>query len=257
VLSSDSFYDLHDSADRVKWTLQLSRDEYASLEQALDVLVGEPALDLVEEMERSIEPLPRAVRVASEAKVLAPVEGLTFEGLVTAAVDKRRDQRTGLLGDLRVAKAAAPTNRQQLHQIDVLNAAYYPSASMGERAIDFTIRNGSDRTLDGLLLDCRLIDTTLRLTRERGTCRVSFDGGLAPGMAARATAAVAWESIQRLGWIVEARPIRAYGVDGQALWKVPSELDPREAGRIANLQSQIAAVDDDLRSLRVARIASR
>jgi hypothetical protein len=257
VLSSASLYDLHDSADRVKSTLQLSSDEFASLQHALDVMVGEPARELVEEMESSSATIPAAERRASEAKVLAPIDGMTFEALVTAATEKRIDERTGLLGDLRLEQVAAPTSRRQLHRIDVVRAAYWSSVATGERAVDFTIRNGSDRAIDALLLDCRLIDTTRRATRERGTCRIEFDGGLMPGMAATASAPVSWESRQRLGWIVEARPIRAYGAGGEALWEVPSEHDPREAGRIAQLQSRIAEVDSDLRTLRVDRIVAR
>ena len=76
-------------------------------------------------------------------------------------------------------------------------------------------------------------------------------------MAATASAPVSWESRQRLGWTVEARPIRAYGAGGVELWEVPSELNPREVGKIARIQSQIAMVDDDLRSLRVDRVWAR
>ncbi len=158
VLNADSLYDLHDSADRVKWSLQLSPEEFASLEQALDVLVGDDARRLVQALE-TIEdqrrPLPPSVRLAVESRVLAPVEGLSFEGLVTAAVDKAVDRRTGLLGDLRAEKAAMQSSRRQLQKIEVVSADYWSSVATGEHEIDFTIRNGSEQTIAGLVLDCR------------------------------------------------------------------------------------------------------
>lgn len=258
VLDAASLYDLHDSADRVKLRRELSPGEFAALEEALDVLVGDDARRLMEKMERievSSRPLPAAVRLAAEARVLAPVDGLTFEGLVTAAVDKTRDRRTGLLGDLRSEKAAAPKSRRELEKIDVVSAAYWRSVTTGERAIDFTIRNGSEQPLYALVLDCRLIDTHRRQTREHGTCRVEFEGGLAPGSATAVTAPVAWEARQLLGWTVDARPIRAYDAAGDALWEVASELDPHQGGHIAELESEIADLDQDLESLGVDRMA--
>ena len=260
VLNADSLDDLHDSADRVKWSLQLSPDEFASLEQALDVLVGDDARRLVqalETMEAQRRPLPPSVRVAVESRVLAPVEGLSFEGLVTAAVDKAVDRRTGLLGDLRAEKAAVQSSRRQLQKIEVVSADYWSSIATGEHEIDFTIRNGSEQTIAGLVLDCRLIDTTRRQTRERGTCRVDFSADLPAGLSATAAAPVAWETRQRLGWVVEARPIRAFGPDGDTLWEVSSEFDPRVGGRLAEIENSIADLDHDLEALRVDRLALR
>jgi hypothetical protein len=219
VLNADSLYDLHDSADRVKWSLQLSPDEFASLEQALEVLVGDDArrlMQALETMEGHSKPLPASVRLAAESRVLAPIEGLSFEDLVTAAVDKTVDRRTALLGDLR-----------------------------------------AEKQLSALLLDCRLIDSTRRQTRERGTCRVDFPADLLAGTSATATAPVAWETRQRLGWVVEARPIKAYGPDGDMLWEVSSEIDPRAGGRLAEIENSIADLDHDLQALRVDRLALR
>jgi hypothetical protein len=260
VLSADSLGDLHDSADRVKWSLQLSPGEFASLEQALDVLVGDDARRLVqamETMEARSKPLPPSVRLAVESRVLAPVEGLSFEGVVTAAVDRTVDRRTGLLGDLRAEKAAVLSSRRQLQKVEVVSANYWSSVATGEHAIDFTIRNGSDQAISSLVLDCRLIDTSRRQTRERGTCRVDFSSDLPAGVSATAVAPVAWETRQRLGWLVEARPIRAYGPDGDALWEVPSELDPRAGGRLAEIEKSIADLDHDLEALRVERLTLR
>lgn len=260
VLSADSLGDLHDSADRVKWSLQLSPGEFASLEQALDIMVGDDArrmMQAMETMEARSKPLPASVRLAVESRVLAPVEGLSFEGLVTAAVDKTRDRRTGLLGDLRAEKAAALVSRRHLQQIDVVSANYWSSVATGEREVDFTIHNGSEQPLSAVVLDCRLIDTTRRQTRERGTCRVDFSGDLPAGLSATATARVAWETRQRLGWVVEARPIQAYGAGGDSLWEVGSELDPRAGGRLAEIEKSLADLDSDLESLRPARSALR
>jgi hypothetical protein len=253
VLNADSLDDLHDSADRVKWSLRLSPDEFASLEQALDVLVGDDARRVVqalETMEAQRRPLPPAVRLAVESRVLAPVEGMSFEGLVTAAVDKAVERRTGLLGDLRAEKAAMQSSRRQLQKIEVVSASYWSSVATGEHEIDFTIRNGSEQTIAGLVLDCRLIDTVRRQTRERGSCRVDFSADLPAGLSAMASAPVAWEARQRLGWVVEARPIRAFGPDGDTLWEVSSEFDPR-AGRLAETEDSIADLDDTLEALRV------
>jgi hypothetical protein len=254
VLNAASLYDLHDSADYVKSSLQLSREEFASLEHALDVLVGDDARRLMERVEKSRRPVPAAVRLAAEARVLAPIDGMTYPGLVTAAVEKTTDRRTGLLGDLRTEKAAAVRSRSELQKIEVVRAVYWSSVATGERAVDFVIDNGSGQPLSGLLLDCRLIDT-VRRQRERGTCRVEFQGGLASGLTAAASAPVGWESRQRLGWVVEARPIRAYGPTGDALWEVASEDDPREAGRVAELEGRIADLDHDLQSLQVEPFA--
>jgi hypothetical protein len=249
VLSAASLYDLHDSADRVRIRLDLSKEEFAVLDHALDVMVGDQARRLMERLDAVPRRLPAPIRLAAEARVLAPVEGLTYEGLVTAAVDKTRDRRTGLLGDLRYERAAAPTSRRELQRIEVVEASYWSRVVTGERGVDFTVRNDTEEMVTALLLDCRLIDTDRRQTRERGTCRIDFDQALAPGSAATATAAVSWEARQRLGWVVEARPIRAYGAGGEELWEVASELDSRECGRLAQLESRIAELDSDLESL--------
>jgi hypothetical protein len=260
VLSADSLDDLHDSADRVKWSLQLSPDEFASLEQALDVLVGDDARRLeraVETLESAARPLPPPVRLAAESRILAPVEGMSYERLVTAAVDKTQDKRAGLLGDLRVEKVAVIASKRHLQTIEVVKATYWSSVASGERGVDFTIRNGSDEPISALVLDCRLIDTTRRQTRERGTCRAEFGAALPPGLSAAVTAPVSWEARQRLGWTVEARAIRAYGTSGDPLWEIPSELDRREAGRLAAIESSLADVDHDLEALRAAGVAVR
>ena len=250
VLDADSLYDLHDSADRVKLRMDLSSREFASLERALDVMVGDRARRLVEKIEASPRRLPASVRLAAEARVLAPVQGMTYHGLVTAAVEKTIDRRTGLLGDLRVQRASAPTQRRQLQRIDVVDSTYWSDVTTGERAIDFTIHNGSDATVSSLMLDCRLVDTDRRQTRERGTCRVEFSSPLDAGATATATAWVGWSTRQRLGWAIDAKPIRAYDRAGDALWGVASETDPDDGGPIAEIESDIADLDHDLDLLR-------
>jgi hypothetical protein len=259
VLNADSLYDLHDSADRVKWSLQLSPDEFSSLEQAIDVMVGDDArrlIQAVETMEARSKPLPPSIRLAAESRVLAPVEGLSFEGLVTAAIDKTQDRRTGLLGDLRAERAAMHASRLELQKIEVVSASYWSSVATGERQVDFTIHNGSSEPLSTLVLDCRLIDTSRRQTRERSTCRVDFPAALPAGVSARASAPVTWEARHRLGWTVDARPIRAYGTDGVARWEVASEVHAG-TGRLAEIESTLADLDHDLESLRVERVALR
>jgi hypothetical protein len=254
VLNADSLYDLHDSADRVKLSLSLTRDEYATLERALDVMVGDDARRLMDSLDASPRPLPASVRLAAEARVLAPVRGMTYDRLVHAAADKTRDRRAGLLGELRAERAAAPTSRQQLQKIEVVDAAYWSSVATGERAVDFTLFNGTDQALSALLLDCRLIDPERRQTREHGACRAEFDRPLAAGASATVTAEVDWESRQRLHWVTEATPIRAYGLDGKLLWEVASELEAGH-GHLAEIESRIAALDDDLESLHADRYA--
>lgn len=246
VLNAESLYDLHDSADRVKLRMDLSSREVASLEHALDVMVGDRARRLVEKIESSPRTIPTALRLAAEARVLAPINGMTYDGLVSAAVEKTIDRRTGLLGDLRVERAAAQNNRRQLQKIDVVDSSYWSDVMTGERSIDFTIWNGSDETLSSLLLDCRLVDTGRRQTRERGTCRVEFAHPLPAGVTATATASVGWETRQRLGWKIDARPIRAWDEAGRALWAVASETDPDQGGPIAEIQGRIADLDNDL-----------
>jgi hypothetical protein len=260
ILDADSLDDLHDSADRVKWALQLSDNEFASLEQALDVMVGDDTQRLMlalEAMEAQSKPLPRSARLAAESRVLAPVEGLSFERLVAAAVDKTQERRSGLLGELRAEKAAAQASLIELHKIEVVSASYWSSVVTGERQIDFTIHNGSEEALSALVLDCRLMDTGRRQTRERGTCRVDFPTALPAGLTAQVTASVAWETRQRLGWVVEARPIRAFAADGSSLWEVGSELDPRSRGRLAEIESSLADLDSDLESLQLDRVRLR
>ena len=246
VLDADSLYDLHDSADRVKLRMDLSPREFASLEHALDVMVGDRARRLVEKIESSPRPIPAAVRLAAEARVLAAVDGMTYDGLVSAAVEKTVDRRTGLLGDLLAERAAAPQHRRQLQKIDVVDSSYWTDVSTGERSIDFTIWNGSDETLSSLVLACRLIDTDRRQTRERGTCRVEFAAPLPPGGTATATAPVGWETRQRLGWLIDAEPIRAWDEAGEALWAVAAEIDRGQSGPIAEIQERIADLDRDL-----------
>jgi hypothetical protein len=250
VLNADSLYDLHDSADRVALRMDLSSREFASLEHALDVMVGDRARRLLEKIESSPRRLPACVRLAAEARVLAPVHGMTYDGVVSAAVEKTLDRRTGLLGDLRAQRASAPVQRRQLQKIDVIDSTYWSEVTTGERAIDFTIYNGSDETVSSLVLDCRLIDTDRRQTRERGTCRVEFSASLPAGETATATASVGWHTRQRLGWLIEAKPIRAYDAAGDALWGVASEIDPADGGPIDEIETRIADLDHDLDLLR-------
>jgi hypothetical protein len=253
VLNADSLYDLHDSVDRVTLRMDLSSREFVSLEHALDVMVGDRARRAVAAIDASPKRLPASVRLAVEAHALAPIQGMTYDRVVTAAIDKTVDRRTGLLGDLRTQKAVAPTNRRQLQKIDVVDSTYWTDVATGERAIDFTVYNGSDEPLSALVLDCLLVDTDRRQTRERGTCRVEFSGALPAGGTATATAFVGWQTRQRLGWIIDARPIRAYDLSGSALWEVASKTDPHQGGPVAELESTIADLDSDLETLRVDR----
>jgi hypothetical protein len=139
----------------------------------------------------------------------------------------------------------------------VVSASYWSSVVTGERQIDFTIHNGSEEALSALVLDCRLMDTGRRQKRERGTCRVDFPAALPAGLTARVTASVAWETRQTLGWVVDARPIRAFAADGSSLWELGSELDPRSRGRLAEIESSLADLDSDLESLQLDRVRLR
>jgi hypothetical protein len=143
----------------------------------------------------------------------------------------------------------AAEHQKHLQHIKVVRAGYGMSLATRRSWIDLTVHNGTSRTLHEVLLDCRLVERGASMVREQGTCAVAFPDGLAPGASGLAQTYVGWESEPRSARTVEAWPIRAYGDHRAVLWEVPSELDPREAGRIGDIKSRVAVVDGSLRTL--------
>jgi hypothetical protein len=248
-LDASSMFSLHESTEAMKEELALSKKDAAALDGAIDVLVGDATREMVEQAEAAGD-VPEAARVETEARVLAPIHGLTFRQVITAAADKTSGELDGLLAELSEYEAIAAEHQKHLDQIAVVRAGYGMSLATRRSWIDLTVHNGTDRTLTELLFDCSLLDDSRAMTREQGTCPAVFPGGLAPGTTGIAQSYVGWESEPRSSRKVAARPIRAYGSQRAVLWQVPSEVDPRETGAIGDIKNRVAVVDGSLRKLK-------
>jgi hypothetical protein len=247
-LDGTSMFALHESTKTMKEKLALSTRDSIALDGAIDVLIGDATRELVDRA--AAEATPTAELAASEAAVLTPVDGLSFPQVIGAAADKTNRELEGLIAELSEYEAIAAEHQKHLDQIAVVRAGYGMSLATRRSWIDVTVHNGTDRSISELLLDCRLVDVDRSETREKGTCAVTFPGGLAPRTTGIAQSYVGWELEPRPSRQVEARPIRAYGEQRSVLWHVPSELDPREAGAIGDLRNRVAIVDSSLRTLK-------
>ena len=247
-LDGTSMFALHESTKTMKQELELSTRDSAALDGAIDVLVGDATRELVDRVEA--EATPTAERVASEAAVLTPIDGLSFPQVIGAAADRTNRELEGLIAELSEYEAIAAEHQKHLDQIAVLRAGYGMNLATRRSWIDVTVHNGTNRRINELLFDCRLVDMDRSETREKGTCAATFPGGLAAGTTGIAQSYVGWELEPRPSRKVEARPIRAYGEQHAVLWHVPSELDPRETGAIGDLRNRVAVVDSSLRTLK-------
>jgi hypothetical protein len=249
-LDGASLFALHHSAQAMKKELKLSKADAEALDGAIDVLVGDAMRDLLARPESAGEAPSSEAQAEQEASILAPVDGLAFREVVTAAADQTNRELEDLLAQLGEHEARAAEHQKHLDRIQVVRAMYGMSLSTRRSWIDLTVHNGSDRSLSELLLDCRLVERGIAMIREQGTCAVVFPAGLAPGATGLAHTYVGWESEPRSARTVEAWPIRAYGDARATLWEVPSQLDPLEAGEIGDIKNRVAVVDDSLRTLR-------
>ena len=249
-LEADSLLALHETTERMKRELGLSKAGSRALDNAIDVLVGDATRDLIEAQEAS-GAAPSAETLAAEAEALAAVHGLTLEEVLSRAVAARKSELESLAAEIGAEEAVLAEQRDHLDRIRVVRATYGMSLATRRSWIDLTVHNASDRALGGLVLDCRLIEPGRAQPREKGTCNVSFTGGLEPGATRAAQAYVGWDSEPRSSRLIEAWAIRAYGPDRAVLWQVPSDLDPREAGRMGELRTRVARVESSLRSLQV------
>lgn len=248
-LEADSLFTLHESTKAMKEGLELSGSDAAALEGAIDVLVGDATRELLAATEALREPPDAMAQAEAEARVLAPIERLTFRQVITAAADSTNRELEGLLADLGAQEAVAAEHQQHLDDIHVVRAGYGMSLASRRSWIDVTIHNGTDQRLHEVLLDCRLADRGTSTVREQGTCPVVFAEGLGPGMNGLAQTYVGWDSESRESRVLEAWPIRAYGAQRAVLWQVPSQLNPLEAGQIGEIKSRVAVLDSSLRTL--------
>lgn len=53
--------------------------------------------------------------------------------------------------------------------------------------------------------------------------------------------------------MLEARPIRSYAQDGSVLWRIPSRLNPLEAGKLGDLRGPEGIVNPPAGGLRFSR----
>ncbi|HVR29024.1 MAG TPA: hypothetical protein VMS86_05760 [Thermoanaerobaculia bacterium] len=251
TLDASSLIELHGSYERMVRELRLSGAEAAALEQAIDVLVGDAARDLIASRELKYQSLgPKDRRL--EAEILAPLDGLAYRELLSAAAATKVDEMNVVLAQLAAEEATAASDRRMLASIEVLDACYWMSVDTGASWIDLTIRNASDRRLHELFLDCRLVEQDGRAVLQSGGCRVAFEPALAPGESRSARTHLSWRTQPRASLAVEAWAIQAYGADGSLLWDMPSRLDPRWVGRVADLRSRVDDLDESLRSLGVS-----
>jgi hypothetical protein len=248
-LDATSMFALHESTKAMKERLELSKADAVALDGAIDVLTGDATREMLAQAEAAGD-LGSPAQLETEARVLAPVHGLTFRQLITAASDLTNSELEGLLAELNEYEAIAAEHQKHLDQIAVVRAGYGMSLATRRSWIDLTVHNGTDRTVTELLFDCRLLENGGSTAREQGTCPATFPAGLAPGTTAIAQSYVGWESEPRHSRKVDARPIRAYGGQRAVLWQVPSELDPRETGAIGDIKTRVAVVDGSLRQLK-------
>jgi hypothetical protein len=252
-LDSTSMLSLHESTKAMKEGLALSKKDAAALDGAIDVLIGDSMREMLAQAEAAGN-LGSPTQLEAEARVLAPVDGLTFRQLITAAADRTSTELDGLLAELSEYEAIAAEHQKHLDQIAVVRAGYGMSLATRRSWIDVTVHNGTDKTVTELLFDCRLLDDGGAMTREQGTCPVVFPSPLPPGTTGIAQSYVGWESEPRASRRVDAQPIRAYGAQRAMLWQVPSELDPRETGAIGDIKNRVAVVDGSLRTLKDVQI---
>jgi hypothetical protein len=248
-LDAASMFSLHESTKAMKERLELSKKDAAALDGAIDVLVGDAMREMLAQAEAAGN-LGSPTQLESEARVLAPIDGLTFRQLITAASDRTSSELNGLLAELSEYEAIAAEHQKHLDQIAVVRAGYGMSLATRRSWIDITVHNGTDRTVTEVLFDCRLLEHGTDTTREQGTCPVVFPAGLAPGSTSIAQSYVGWESEPRSSRKVDARPIRAYGAQRAVLWHVPSEFDPRETGAIGDIKNRVAVIDSSLREFK-------
>jgi hypothetical protein len=248
-LDATSMFTLHESTKAMKDHLELSKKDAAALDGAIDVLVGDATREMLALAEAAGN-LGSPTQLEAEAKVLAPVDGLTFRQLITAASDRTSSELDGLLAELSEYEAIAAEHQKHLDQIAVVRAGYGMSLATRRSWIDITVHNGTGKTVTELLFDCRLLENGSAMTREQGTCPVAFPAGLLPGTTGIAQSYVGWESEPRPSRQVDAQPIRAYGPQRVVLWQVPSELDPRETGAIGDIKNRVAVIDGSLQKLK-------
>jgi hypothetical protein len=247
-LEATSMFSLHESSKAMKERLELSKRDAAALDGAIDVLVGDGTRELMAQGEAA-GTLGSPAQLEAEARVLAPIDGLTFRQLIGAAADRTSSELEGLLAELSEYEAIAAEHQKHLEQLAVVRAGYGMSMATRRSWIDITVHNGTDKTITEVLFDCRLLENGKNSIREQGTCPAAFPAGLAPGTTGIAQSYVGWESEPRSSRKVEARPIRAFGPQRAMLWHVPSELDPRETGAIGEIKNRVAVVDGSLRQL--------
>jgi hypothetical protein len=249
-LDADSLFALHESTKAMKEDLGLSASDVAALEGAIDVLVGDATRELLTATETLPEPPDPMAQAEAEARVLAPIDGLTFPQLITTAADATDRELEALLADLSTQEAVAAEHQKRLDDIRVVRAGYGMSLATRRSWVDVTIHNGTDQRLHEVLLDCRLVDRGTSTIREQGTCAAVFAEGLGPGLNGIAQTYVGWDSESRESRVLEAWPIRAYGAHRTMLWQVPSQLNPLEAGQIGDIKSRVAVLDSSLRTLK-------
>jgi hypothetical protein len=253
-LDARSLFALHQSTQSMKKELKLSKQAAGALDNAIDVLIGDATRALIEEQEAraALDPEERG---REEALALAPVNDLTLQEVLATALETRRAELQGLQTELGVEEVIVAEQQRHLDAIQVLRSQYDMVMSTRRSWIDFTISNLSDQTLSEVVLDCKLVEPGSKRPREKGTCVLEFPDGLAPRSSATARTLVGWDTEPRAERRVEARPIRAHGPDRVVLWQVPSELDPREGGRVGEMRVRIAVLEESMRSLEVEPIA--
>lgn len=263
-LDAGSLFALYQSTESMKQELKLSEQSAGALDNAIDVLVGDATRALVAEQEAHAATAQQEANAATadeeraraEAFALAAVHGMTLQQVLATALETRRAELQSLLAELGAEEAVITEQQAHLDRIRVQRAEYNMVTATRRSWIDVTVRNGSDQTLSEVLLDCKLVEPGGKHPREKGTCAVEFAEGLPPLSSATGRTLVGWETEPRSSRRVEARPIRAYGPDHAVLWQVPSELDPREAGRVGDLRTRVAVLEQSMRALEVEPIAS-
>jgi hypothetical protein len=92
-LEGASMYDLWQSSEDMKEQLRLSPAEADELDGALDLLIGEETRELRARTESPEDPPALDVRMRAEARLLAPVDGLSFDEVIAAAHDRLHQER--------------------------------------------------------------------------------------------------------------------------------------------------------------------
>lgn len=113
TIRAGSLIELHESWERMERELHLSPADAATLEAAIDVLVGEAARELIESRESKYESLSEADR-RREAEILAPLVGLDFDEVLTAATARTLDEKGAVLAALWAERAAQASSGAKL-----------------------------------------------------------------------------------------------------------------------------------------------